>query len=176
VDKTAPVITAGNPTGTKGSGNTWLSDVTVPFSATDNLSGFAPDGSRNIDLPSETTVGEGSGLMVTSEGIYDIAGNFAKGIPAGPFDVFYPKADLGSNLRNLRAYYEILSNFRLVSNEPATPTMYGYHPLVVADMSAFDSITLDANAYDFIQDNIDLKKSISPYLSENTQPEKKKKI
>lgn len=87
VDITAPVITAGTPTGTLGSNGWWVSSVTVPFSATDNLSGFAPGGLLSKDLASETTVGEGAALDVTSDGISDMAGNSAVGIQAGPFKV-----------------------------------------------------------------------------------------
>ncbi len=87
VDTTAPVIAAGTPTGTEGSDGWWASDVTVPFSATDDLSGFAPDGALSTDLASQTTVGEGSDLYVTSDGISDMAGNAAVGIQARPFSV-----------------------------------------------------------------------------------------
>jgi len=87
VDNTPPVITAGTPTGIIGLNDWWTSDVTVPFSATDNLSGFAPDGVLSIDLASKTTVGEGVALNVTSDGISDRAGNLAVGIQAGPFKV-----------------------------------------------------------------------------------------
>ena len=87
LDQTAPVIVAGTPTGTLGLNDWWTSDVTVPFSATDNLSGFTPDGALSIDLASKTTVGEGAALYVTSDGISDRAGNPAVVIQAGPFKV-----------------------------------------------------------------------------------------
>jgi hypothetical protein len=87
IDKTPPVITAGTPTGTAGNGGWWISDVTVPFSAMDNLSGFAPDGALSIDMAPKTTSGEGSALYVTSEDISDLAGNPAIVVQAGPFKV-----------------------------------------------------------------------------------------
>ena len=87
IDVTAPVITAGAPAGTTGLNGWWKSAVTVPFSAKDNLSGFAPDGASAIDMASKTTVGEGSGLTVTSDGISDMAGNAAVVVTAGPFNV-----------------------------------------------------------------------------------------
>ena len=87
IDLIAPVISADTPTGTPGSNGWWCSDVTVPFSATDNLSGFAPEGALSINLASKTTSGEGAGLTVTSDGISDMAGNAAAGIQAGPFKV-----------------------------------------------------------------------------------------
>ncbi|MDD5347021.1 MAG: filamentous hemagglutinin N-terminal domain-containing protein [Candidatus Omnitrophica bacterium] len=167
VDMTAPVIIAGTPQGTRGNGGDWWeSDVTVPFSATDNLSGFAPDGALGIDLAPQTTVGEGMDLFVTSDGVYDIAGNFAAGIDAGPFTVVYPSGDLlAANGRNLRNYYEILSLHRFVSNEPATPTnFFGYRPLTPMDMTGFDEMELDEGAYDFIEGNLKSKKSPAPYF------------
>ena len=91
VDNTPPVITAGTPAGDPGDNGWWVSAVTVPFSATDNLSGFAPNGSLLINLASETTDGEGAALYVTSDGISDRAGNLAVGIQAGPFKVDWTK-------------------------------------------------------------------------------------
>jgi hypothetical protein len=153
-----------------------VSDVTVPFSATDNLSGFEPDGDLTTDLAPQTTSGEGSGLIVTSDGIYDMAGNFAAGINAGPFTVIKPglfdesanALDLtNDNMKNLRVYYEILKDYRFVSVEPATPlTFYRYHPLIPTDMSAFNDIKLDIKAYDFIDNNIQPKESLSSYFRE----------
>jgi hypothetical protein len=87
IDKTPPVITAGTPTGTPGENDWWISDVTVPFSATDNLSGFAPNGALSTTMVSKTTSGEGSALTVTSDGISDMAGNAATGVQSGPYKV-----------------------------------------------------------------------------------------
>ncbi|MCX5708006.1 MAG: filamentous hemagglutinin N-terminal domain-containing protein [Candidatus Omnitrophica bacterium] len=169
VDKTAPVITAGAAQGTMGGADWWLSDVTVPFSATDNLSGVAPSGALIADLASKTTSGEGEKLFVTSDGVFDIAGNFAKGIPAGPFHVVKVSTEAlfsAANAKKFRAFYEILKNFRVNSLEPVTPTtLFGYHPLTPMDMSAFDGINVDSNSYDFISDKISMKKSLAPYLS-----------
>ncbi|MCX5708005.1 MAG: filamentous hemagglutinin N-terminal domain-containing protein [Candidatus Omnitrophica bacterium] len=67
-------------------------------------------------------------------------------------------------VRDLRAYYEVMSPARFQSMVPASKTsFYAYHPLIETDMSAFDGITLDAGAYDFISDSIKSKKQISPY-------------
>lgn len=67
----------------------------------------------------------------------------------------------------LRAYYEIMKNYRVVSFEPATPTtFFGYHPLTPTDMSAFDGIVLDAGAYEFISDSIRMKKNLAPYFGQ----------
>ena len=87
VDVTLPVITTGTPTGTLGLNGWWVSNVSIPFSATDNLSGFAPDGALSINLADKTTVGEGFGLTVTSDSISDMAGNAAAVVQAGPFNV-----------------------------------------------------------------------------------------
>ncbi len=94
IDVTPPVITAGTPAGTPGLNGWWVSDVTVPFSATDNLSGFAPDGELSINMASKTTAGEGTGLTVTSDGISDRAGNAATVVTAGPFNVDWTAPDL----------------------------------------------------------------------------------
>ena len=85
LDQTAPVIVAGTLSGTEGLDGWWRSAVTVAFSATDNLSGFAPGGALSIGLDPKTTDGEGTDLYVTSDGISDLAGNSAVGIQVGPF-------------------------------------------------------------------------------------------
>ncbi|MCM8773146.1 MAG: hypothetical protein NC820_00180, partial [Candidatus Omnitrophica bacterium] len=87
IDTTPPVITAGTAIGMGGNNGWYLSDVTVPFSAEDNLSGFAPSGVLNINLGSKTTIGEGIGLTVSSDSITDLAGNTAKVVVSGPYKV-----------------------------------------------------------------------------------------
>jgi filamentous hemagglutinin family protein len=68
-------------------------------------------------------------------------------------------------INNFKPEYETLSLFRYVSNEPATPfNFFSYHPLTPADYAAFDGINLDVGAYDFIEDNIKLKRSPAPYF------------
>jgi hypothetical protein len=173
IDLTVPVITAGTPTGTKDSSGEWVSAITVPFSATDSLSGLVPSGAKSADLDSKTTPDQGSDLFVTSDGISDLAGNFAPGISSGPFSIFVPMQPteefpvLSNDLKKIRVYYEILNPHRFVSVEPATPTTYyAYHPLTPTDSSAFDKIKLDMNAYEFISKNINLKKSLAPYFGE----------
>ncbi|MBU4334621.1 MAG: hypothetical protein KKD07_09295, partial [Candidatus Omnitrophica bacterium] len=67
----------------------------------------------------------------------------------------------------VRVYYELTENYRIASFEPATPaTYYAYHPLTTTDSSAFDDITLDAGAYEFIDGNLNLKDKMSPYFGE----------
>jgi len=74
---------------------------------------------------------------------------------------------------DLRAYYEILNVHRVSGVEPATPTnFFAYHPLTPTDSSAFDKIALDVSAYDFISDNIKLKKSLAPYFGTEGGPTK----
>ena len=87
LDKATPIITAGDPVGTLSLNDWYTSEVTVPFSATDNLSGFNPDGALSIDLASKTTVGEGENLTVTSDSVSDLADNNTLGLTAGPFKV-----------------------------------------------------------------------------------------
>jgi len=64
-----------------------------------------------------------------------------------------------------KVYYEILSPSQFRSFEPQTKIgLYAYHPLTETDESAFDNIALDVGAYEFIDGNLNLKKSMSPYL------------
>jgi hypothetical protein len=86
-----------------------------------------------------------------------------------------PFTDDGS--KNLRAYYEILSDYRFVSNEPATPTtFYAYHPLIPVDAKVFSEIAIDAGAYDFIDNNVNLRNPLAPYFGADEDVRKKKKI
>jgi hypothetical protein len=48
--------------------------------------------------------------------------------------------------------------------------------LTPTDSSSFDQIKLDAGAYEFIQQNINLKKSLAPYFGEEENLKKKKKL
>jgi hypothetical protein len=65
---------------------------------------------------------------------------------------------VGGFYQHLRAYYEILEQFRVSSFLPATPTTtFGYHPLTPTDTSAFDGINLDEGFYQFL-DNTDIIK------------------
>jgi len=176
IDWTAPKITAGTPQGTQRNNGSWATNVTVPFSATDNLSGFEPKGDLYTDMAAKTTVRPGSDLYVTSEGIYDMAGNFAAGIPAGPFDVIFDDGSRFGNQQYFRAYYELLDNYRVVFADPAQPTeYYAYHPLIPTDTAAFDNIALNADAYDFIVDRIHNKEKFAPYFGEEEKEDRKKK-
>ncbi len=87
IDKTAPVIMEGTPTGTAGANNWYISDVTVPFSVTDNLSGFDMAATLSTSMASKTTSGDGAALTVTSDSISDMAGNTAAGITSENFMV-----------------------------------------------------------------------------------------
>lgn len=85
-------------------------------------------------------------------------------VPPTPPDLDPSLQLTGPLTKNIRAYYEILSVHRFVSNEPATPTtFFGYRPLTPTNMAAFDDLDLDVGAYDFISDNIKTKKPLSPY-------------
>ena len=97
IDTTLPVISAGAPIGTAGDNGWWVSDLEVPFSATDNLSGFSgdnPDEDLDTVLPSEFTSGEGANVEVTSAGagVCDQAGNCADDKTVGfKIDLFDPE-------------------------------------------------------------------------------------
>ena len=87
IDKTAPTISAGTPTGTAGTNGWWKSNVTVPFTAADTLSGFDVLGTLTTSLASKATSGEGTSLSVTSDSITDMAGNAATVVASGPYKV-----------------------------------------------------------------------------------------
>lgn len=73
----------------------------------------------------------------------------------------------------LRVYYEILDPSQFLGFEPSTKLgVYAYHPLTTADSSAFDDITLDAAAYEFIDGNINVNRPI-PYFGLMEEEEKK---
>jgi len=97
---------------------------------------------------------------------------FLGSIPAdntGP-KYIWPSVPVGMSMllpEDFRLYYELSSNFR-VSMTPAlrATEFFAYHPLSSADYTAFDDITLEFEAYEFIQDSIDLKKKkkLSPFF------------
>ena len=83
----------------------------------------------------------------------------------GPFVFVGPSAFWEEIEQELRVYYEILSPSQFLSFEPATSLgLYAYHPLTPTDSSAFDEIVLDEEAYEFIEDNIRMKKEAAPYF------------
>ena len=181
IDKTAPTIADGPPQGTQNADGTWASAVTVPFSATDNLSGFAPEGALVITLAPKTTPDEGSNLFVTSDGVFDLAGNFGEPLTVGPFTIGIISPDFVqytvNDLEDLRVYYEVAMPVRVSSVNPAgVLTTYAYHPLTPTDAAAFEGIALDVNAYEFIANRINLTRALAPYLVVNEDDTKKKKL
>ena len=83
IDLTGPQVSVGQPQGTLGSEGWYRSAVTVPYTATDGLSGFA--GGKTRTEGTATTTGEGADLRVTIR-VTDLAGNTAEA-SAGPFKV-----------------------------------------------------------------------------------------
>lgn len=83
IDKTRPEISTGTPQGTIGNNNWFISDVTVPFTATDKLSGFT-NGKLTMD-DSARTSGEGTDRTALIR-VSDLADNFAERT-VGPFKV-----------------------------------------------------------------------------------------
>jgi hypothetical protein len=136
IDKTPPVITAGEPTGTPGNDDWWVSDVTVPFSATDNLSGFAPAGALDTPMTSKPTSGEGLALTVTSDGISDRAGNAALVIQAGPFKVDKTAPEITINAPVEGALY--LLNEEVFADWSATDPVSG----VASDSATLNGTTI----------------------------------
>jgi WD40 repeat protein len=84
IDMTKPQIALGSPQGTLGKEGWYLSDVTVPFTATDNLAGFAPEGRLTLE-GSRRSSGEGPAIKVAIS-VADLAGNSVEA-EAGPFKV-----------------------------------------------------------------------------------------
>ncbi len=130
-------------------------------------------GALSFDNPLQVYVEvfEGSAPAVRAGFVPQASLTLQFGVPVPPLPV-PPEGDgafqaAGALNPTLRNYYEILHNYRVVSFEPATPnTFFGYHPLTPTDMSAFDGITLDSGAYDFIADSIKLKKNLAPYFGQ----------
>jgi len=85
---------------------------------------------------------------------------------AAPF--YWPKG--------LRVYYEILDPSLFLNFEPWAGQPIGtmaYHPLTAADSTAFDEIALDIGAYEFIENNLNLKKNLAPYFGWQEEEEEK---
>jgi len=59
-----------------------------------------------------------------------------------------------TNLKVNKIIYETLSPYQLSTNTVQQPLVYFYHPLTPVDQSAFDGISLDQGAYDFIDNNL----------------------
>jgi hypothetical protein len=93
--------------------------------------------------------------------------------PAFPL-IRVPVGILEELLRRGLGYYEILSTIRITSADSATPFFYGYHPLTPTDLTAFDGITLDVGAYDFIDGNLNLRdqNKLFPYYENNEELKK----
>ncbi|MEM7816573.1 MAG: hypothetical protein QXZ20_01525, partial [Candidatus Aenigmatarchaeota archaeon] len=79
-----------------------------------------------------------------------------------------------TGLRSL--YYEILASFRLISIDMATPLFFAYHPLTPTDFTAFDGIVLDIGAYEFIENNLNIRdrSRLYPFYEEDEQKKKRK--
>jgi filamentous hemagglutinin family protein len=153
----------------------------------DNRQGSA-DGSVGITGVSGTLGGRVGGNYIFIPGVYTnppFTGNppgyvFFNGLEIWPLvpppsplgTITTPEAEILASLlkKNLRAYYQLMRNFRLVFTDLAQPNqLYGYHPLTETDFSAFDAINLDAGAYDFIDNNINLKGPLSTYFGTITK-------
>ncbi len=69
-------------------------------------------------------------------------------------------------------YFEFLQSYRMISFDQTAPNFYAYHPLAPIDSSAFDALSLDTGFYEFLNDNINLKKTLGPYFGEEEAKKK----
>ncbi|MDD5238177.1 MAG: filamentous hemagglutinin N-terminal domain-containing protein [Candidatus Omnitrophica bacterium] len=135
---------------------------------------------------SGTLGGSIGGNFVFVPGTYAFNPFFAGNPPGYIFfnsSEIWPNLSLGNifnilasgTMNNPRLYLEFLQNYRFVSFDSSTPNFYFYHPSTPSDTVAFDDITLDADAYDFIDGNLNLKKKdvLSPYYEEQQNEEGK---
>ncbi|MFH1854688.1 MAG: hypothetical protein ABH815_05190, partial [Candidatus Omnitrophota bacterium] len=160
IDKTAPSITYTPTVGT------YDADITVFFSATDNLSGIAPGGASSApNFDSYATLGDGT-YNFTSLVISDLAGNSAQG-QAGAFIVSIPVTATAAEPFDLNERWrwpvlELLGPLGSFKAYPMDPLVipvpvYFYHPVTPADFSAFDGIKLTDDMYNFIEDKLQMK-------------------
>ena len=172
----APVYTAPGVPGTTHNGPLGMSGAIegIVRPATTAVTGVYP--SPAIDLTNVTPPGyifyDGTDSDCASPLYAPLASNI------GPQQIWppYPNGAQYLTTRELRAYYEILDPHRVSFVEPLQPTtFYAYHPILKTDESAFDDITLDVGAYEFINQNINLKKSLAPYFGGTEDKNKKKK-
>ncbi|MBN3040578.1 MAG: hypothetical protein JW867_05580, partial [Candidatus Omnitrophica bacterium] len=102
------------------------------------------------------------------------AGRFQIWPPVLKQDVNGGEIFLASILRDNRIYYEYTSQFRITTGDPITGNdYYAYHPLTQTDDSAFNDISLDFNAYEFIEEKINLKKKLAPFFGSEEEQEAK---
>ena len=95
IDKTRPKISTGNPQGTMGNNDWYRSDVTVPFTATDKLSGFT-NGKLTTEGSARTS-GEGTDRTALIR-VSDLADNVAEKT-VGPFKVDKTKPTITATLK-----------------------------------------------------------------------------
>jgi filamentous hemagglutinin family protein len=79
--------------------------------------------------------------------------------------------ELAYNIQEgLRAYYELLDRYRMTSMQPIVPTeYYAYHPVAPTDTTGFNDIQLDADAYEFIDGNLNPNNPLAPYFGEEDE-------
>ncbi|MCF7908632.1 MAG: DUF2341 domain-containing protein [Candidatus Omnitrophica bacterium] len=172
----APGFTLAGPSGTLGVSGAIEGIVRPGVTA---VTGVFP--SPDIDLTNVTPPGYIFYDDTDTRGASPLFGPAAANL--GPQQIwpdFLPEFDgaqfLASILRDSRTYYELMANYRFSTVTPVRSTdFYAYHPLTVTDESGFDGISLDSGAYEFIEQNINLKGTLAPYFGGKDDDEKKKK-
>ncbi|MFH1479102.1 MAG: YDG domain-containing protein, partial [Candidatus Omnitrophota bacterium] len=154
IDKTAPTINITKP---PIDGITYTSSQTLLYTVSDNID------------PNPGVTGDVSGTVYDTTGSYnvsveatDLAGNSSSQSMAFKIDLEI-NTNLVSDAISLAAFNNISVTIvgYTVSSFNSAPTFYFYHPLTPIDSAAIDSITLDMDAYEFIEGMLRLK-GISP--------------
>ncbi|MGE5279315.1 MAG: MBG domain-containing protein, partial [Deltaproteobacteria bacterium] len=147
---------------------------------------FTASGLVNNDTVDSVTLTSGGAAQGASAGTYEILVSNASGTGLSNYAISYHNGTLAvsrppaaldgaayDQLRYKLPYLEQLvphqiNPFDLISSTDLTGPVYFYHPLVEANMSAYDAFTLEEGAYRFIDQNINIvgHEGLLPILEE----------
>ncbi len=151
----------------------WIDDASASAdTAVDSYSQFLNELGEWVFATTSPALAEGNNWWFHVKTVDELASAESDQSSLGPFVIAGPGPGPGpagelypdSLIDDFRVYYEVLSPSQFLSFDPATTIgLYAYHPLTPIDQAAFDDIRLDVDAYEFIDNNIGNKKTISPY-------------
>jgi hypothetical protein len=126
--------------------------TSVTLTPTPTLTTTTPASTSYSVLPS-AAVGSGLSNYTITYAPYSatVGGPGAATSSFSAYDLFQ------TNYKVNKIIYETLHPYQLSSNS-YEPLVYFYHPLIPVDQSAFNGISLDEGAYDFIQNNLELNR------------------